>query len=35
MGAMVIIPAKMMTQQGDRLELSITAEQIRNQLSKE
>ena len=34
MGAKVLIPAKMMTQQGDRLELPMTAEQIKQQISK-
>ena len=34
MGAKVIIPATMMTQQGDRLELAMTAEQVRQQISK-
>jgi hypothetical protein len=34
MGAKVLIPAKMMTQQGDRLELPMTAEQVRKQISK-
>jgi hypothetical protein len=35
MGAKVLIPAKMMTQQGDRLELAMTAEQVRKQISKQ
>ena len=34
MGAKVLIPAKMMTQQGDRLELSMTADQVRQQITK-
>jgi sporulation protein YlmC with PRC-barrel domain len=34
MGAKVVIPAKMMTQHGDRLELPMTAEQVRSQISK-
>jgi hypothetical protein len=34
MGAKVLIPAKMMTQQADRLELPMTAEQIKQQISK-
>jgi len=34
MGAKVLIPAKMMTQQDGRLELPMTTEQIRKQIEK-
>jgi len=34
MGAKVLIPAKLMQQQDDRLELPMTTEQVKNQISK-
>jgi len=34
MGAKVLIPAKMMTQQDDRLELPMTTEQVKKQIEK-
>jgi hypothetical protein len=34
MGAMVVIPADMMTQHDDRLELPMTTEQVKKQISK-
>jgi sporulation protein YlmC with PRC-barrel domain len=34
MGAKVLIPAKLMTQQDDRLELPMTTEQVKTQISK-
>jgi PRC-barrel domain len=34
MGAKVVIPAKLVSQQGDRLELPMTAEQVRKQISE-
>ena len=33
-GATVLIPAEMMTQQGDRLELPMTAEEVKTTISK-
>jgi len=33
-GATVLIPAEMMTQQGDRLELPMTAEEVKTTVSK-